>query len=65
MIKTSLEKYSYASIPNLKISKWIKDLTDLNENSIVECQYNRLFEKWSPVKEGKVIDTILDVTIDN
>jgi len=62
--KTALEKHSYASIPNIKISKWIKELTDLNDNSIVECQYNSLFEKWVPIKEGMIVDTILDITID-
>lgn len=62
--KTALEKHSYASIPNIKTSKWIKELTDLNENSIVECQYNPMFEKWVPINEGTVVDTVLDITID-
>ena len=59
--KTALEKHSYASIPNIKTSKWIKEFTDDNHNCIVECQYNSLFKKWVPMKEGKIVDTILDI----
>jgi len=59
--KTALEKHSYASIPNIKTSIWMKELIDNNNQCIVECQYNLLFKKWVPIKEGKIIDTILDI----
>ena len=59
--KTQHIKHSYASIPNIETSKWVKELTDLKENSNVECQYNTLFQKWVPLKEGNTADTILDV----
>ena len=59
--KTQHIKHSYASIPNIETSKWVKELTDLKENSNVECQYNTLFQKWVPLKEGNTADTILDI----
>ena len=59
--KTQHIKHSYASIPNIETSKWVKELTDLKENCNVECQYNTLFQKWVPLKEGNTADTILDV----
>ena len=59
--KTQHIKHSYASIPNIETSKWVKELTDLKEDCNVECQYNTLFKKWVPLKEGNNVDTILDV----
>jgi len=59
--KTSLQKHSYASIPNIDTSKWVKESIDSKEECIVECFYNSLFKKWVPNKEGNIIDTILDI----
>ena len=59
--KTSIQKHSYASIPDIQTSKWVKELVKSKDDCIVECKYNSLFKKWVPVKEGNTVDTILDV----
>ena len=56
--KSSLIKHSYASIPNIKTSKWLKELFDKKENIIVECKLNKRFNKWTPIKEGENVDCI-------
>ena len=61
--KTNLQKHSYASIPDIKTSKWLNDLTLSKDECIVECKYNKIFDKWSPIKEGASIDTITDITV--
>ena len=50
--KTNIQKHSYASIPDIQTSKWVKELTDNNLDAIVQCKYNPLFKKWTPIKEG-------------
>ena len=59
--KTSIQKHSYASIPDIQTSKWVKELCDSKDECIVECKYNSLFKKWVPIKEGTSIDTIIDI----
>jgi len=59
--KTNIQKHSYASIPDIQTSQWIKELTDTNQEAIVECKFNPLFKKWTPIKEGNQLDTLLDV----
>tara|TARA_Y100000817_G_scaffold314943_2_gene316258 strand:+ start:2508 stop:3464 length:957 start_codon:yes stop_codon:yes gene_type:complete len=59
--KTNIQKHSYASIPDIQTSKWVKELTDTKDEAIVECKYNPLFKKWVPVKEGSQVDTLLDI----
>tara|TARA_B100000575_G_scaffold97862_1_gene78077 strand:+ start:167 stop:1123 length:957 start_codon:yes stop_codon:yes gene_type:complete len=59
--KTNIQKHSYASIPDIQTSKWVKELTDTKDEAIVECKYNPLFKKWVPVKEGSRVDTLLDI----
>ena len=55
----SLEKYSYASVPDIKTSKLLKELLSKNKNIlIVECKYNNKFKKWVPIKESSNIDYI-------
>ena len=44
--KSSIIKHSYASIPNIKTSKWLKDLLDSKEDVMVECKLNKNFNKW-------------------
>ena len=56
--KDSLIKHSYASIPNIKTSEWLKDLFDKKDNIIVECKKNSRFNKWVPIKEGQNVDSI-------
>lgn len=56
--KSSLIKHSYASIPNIKTSKWLKELFDNKNDIIVECKLNKKFNKWQPIKETNNIDCI-------
>ena len=59
--RSNIIRHSYASIPNIKISEWLKELIESKEECIVECKYNQRFRKWVPVKEGGRIDTIIDI----
>ena len=59
--KTSITKHSYASIPNIKTSKWVKELIENKDECYVECFYNPIFNKWTPVKESSCADTIIDI----
>jgi len=56
--KSSIIKHSYASIPNIKTSLWLKELFDQKEDIIVECKLNKRFNKWTPIKETNTIDCI-------
>ena len=58
--RSMLQKHSYARIPDLKTSEWIKKLTDLKDEVNVECKYQPSFQKWCPLKEGSRIDTVVD-----
>lgn len=59
--RTSIVKHSYASLTSIERSKWLKEYTSNNDDCIVECKYNVIFKKWEPIKEGKELDTIIDV----
>tara|TARA_B100000686_G_scaffold304186_1_gene341621 strand:- start:225 stop:1181 length:957 start_codon:yes stop_codon:yes gene_type:complete len=59
--RSSIIKHSYASVKNIEKSQWLKNLTDSNDECIVECKFNPLFKKWEPVKEGSSVDTVIDV----
>ena len=61
--KTNFQKHSYASICDLETSRWLKELTDSKDECFVECKFNPLFQKWSPLinKETNTADTIIDV----
>lgn len=58
--KETLKKYGFACVPNMKSSKFIRsifvendsnnDINDINNDIIVECNYNKQFDKWEPVK---------------
>ena len=54
-------KHSYASIPNIKTSRWLKELTDIKKNVNVECYLNREFNKWVPTKEVDIVDCISQI----
>ena len=56
--KTGIQKHSYASIPTIQTSQWIHDLLASKEEVYVECSYNSIFNKWTPLKESKEADTI-------
>jgi len=58
--KTMLQKHSYASIPDIQTSRWVKELTDSEGDSNVQCSYNSLFKKWVPLKQGTGPDTVVD-----
>ena len=60
--KDSIIKHSFASIPNIKTSKWLKELTDKKNDVNVECYFNRDFKKWVPTKETNYIDCINEVS---
>lgn len=59
--KTSIQKHSYASIPSIKTSQWMKELINSKEEVFVSCIYHQLFQKWIPVKEASTADTIKDL----
>ena len=59
--KDSIIKHSYASIPNIKTSKWLKELTDIKNDVNVECYFNRNFKKWVPTKETNYVDCISQI----
>jgi len=68
----TIEKYSYASVPDIDTSNFLKnifnDTYDINEdiytkvqnNSAiyVECNYHKLFKKWIPFKKVDAMDNI-------
>jgi len=59
--KTSIIKHGYASIPNIKTSKWLKELSDQKKDINVECYLNKEFNKWVPTKETNYIDCINEI----
>ena len=67
----NIEKYAYASVPNIDTSNYIKSIVNfdnINENvltkikknnaTFVECNYHKGFKKWIPVKEVNEMDNI-------
>ncbi len=70
--KNYIEKNSYASVPDMETSQFIKNLfpsdynmaedlqTKINNNKAiyVECNYHKNFKKWVPYKRVDTIDTI-------
>ena len=59
--KTSIIKHGYASIPNIKTSKWLKELSDQKKDINVVCYLNKEFNKWVPTKETDYIDCINEI----
>ncbi len=64
-----VEKYSYAGIPNMETSRFLKelfrgaslddDVTTLIQEKraiYVECKYHRIFKKWIPMKRCEDMD---------
>ncbi len=58
--KTMLQKHSYASIPDIKTSRWMKELSNSKQDMNIQCKYNPIFKKWVPIKEGSHVDTEVD-----
>ena len=50
--KDTLTKVCYAYIKNIEMSKYIHDLLKDDGDIIVECEYNKHFEKWEPIKRS-------------
>lgn len=67
----NIEKYSHASVPDIKTSNYLKSIINfdnLNENvltkikknnaTFVECNYHKNFKKWIPLKKTDNMDNI-------
>lgn len=55
-----IEKYSYASVPDIETSNFIKDIfinTSSNNIIYVECKYHKEFKKWIPFKKVDSVDS--------
>jgi len=59
--RDSMVKHSYASIPNIKTSQWLKELTDKKKEANVECYLHKEFKKWVPTKETGIVDCISEI----
>lgn len=70
--KNHIEKHSYASVPDLETSEFLKSIFDSKYNKgedinsimqdgkavYVECNYHKNFKKWIPFKKIDSMDTI-------
>jgi hypothetical protein len=70
-----IEKYSYASVPDINTSDFLKSIipndydysSDINSkiasnNAIyVECNYHKIFKKWIPYKKVDNMDNISSI----
>ena len=67
----NIEKYSYASVPSIETSNFLKSIINfenVNENvltkikknnaTFVECNYHKIFKKWIPIKKADNMDNI-------
>lgn len=67
----NIEKYSFASIPDIETSNYLKSiinfdnisenvLTKIKKNNAtyMECIYNKIFKKWVPQKKTNTMDNI-------
>jgi hypothetical protein len=68
----NLEKYSYASVPDIETSTFLKNIIGNNYNMnedihtkfenknaiFIECNYHKTFKKWIPYKKVDSIDNI-------
>lgn len=58
---SELIKYDHAIIPNMKTSKYLRQLFETTDNPLnvkMECRYSNIFKKWIPIKE-------IDIPISN
>ena len=67
----NIEKYAYASVPNIDTSNYIKSIVNFdnisenvltkikrNNATFVECEYHKVFKKWIPIKKVNEMDNI-------
>ena len=58
----SIDKHSYASVPDMDVSNFLnvlfKDNTDNNTKIYVECKYHKNFKKWIPYKITDSMDSL-------
>jgi len=71
-VNNTIEKISYASVPNIETSVFLKSIFGTNYNKdydihtivekgkaiYVECNYNKIFKKWTPFKKVDYFDSI-------
>ena len=43
-------RVSYAHVPSIEISKMLNDATSGSGDVLVECSYNSIFDKWTPLR---------------
>jgi len=66
-----IEKYSYASVPNIETSLFLKNnlnfeniedniMRKINNNNVsyFECKYHKIFKKWIPLNKTNTMDNI-------
>ena len=69
-----VEKYSYASVPNIESSIFLKEnlnfenieddiMRKINSNQVsyFECKYHKIFKKWIPFKKTNTMDNINNI----
>jgi hypothetical protein len=58
----SIDKHSYASVPDMEVSNFLnmlfKDNTDNSTKIYVECKYHKNFKKWIPYKITDSMDSL-------
>jgi hypothetical protein len=67
----NIEKYAYASVPNIDTSNYIKSIVNFdnisenvltkikrNNATFVECEYHKVFKKWIPIKKVNEMDNV-------
>lgn len=59
---SSIDKHSYASVPDMDVSNFLnmlfKDNTDNSTKIYVECKYHKNFKKWIPYKITDSMDSL-------
>ena len=59
---SSVDKHSYASVPDMDVSNFLnmlfKDNTDNSTKIYVECKYHKNFKKWIPYKITDSMDSL-------
>jgi len=70
-MNNKIEKHSYASVPDLDTSEFLKNIdqnmddihTKLEKNIavFVECNYHKVFKKWVPFKKTSTFDNIATI----
>ena len=56
-----IEKHSYASVPDIDTSNFIKNILQDQKEIYVECTYHKSFKKWIPFKKVDTVDSITTI----